>query len=630
MLEEEPKPHFAQRSYLQNLEGSDWASNGPQAPVSDFEGTVGDYAKDIVEGTVLGLFEGVEAVTNFAGSLTSAVTPFEGWNTTGGFGMDQHLIVDTTVGKLAGGISQFLLPFGVVGKGLGLAGKGLTAYSKGKGTISAFLGIRKAAGATGKVATGIQQWSTGTKALDASKGLISKSVMGVGAIGPRTALQLANSNKWMTSAKGLMTVKYLSANAAKSGMADMLAWDENEERFLDLFKDTPAGDVFEKLGVTYDETDNWFESRMKHAIDGLVPGFLLDSVGVAWKARKAYKATLLETGDEAKAAVAGNDAGLQARQEIADAADADSRLKDAAELDDPEFELQLEPAAGRRTEADEAWVAPNTADPVAALRDAEGTATKPVEAPWGGDWRETGDGAAAVVVGKQQTLKLIDDVVEDIAEHANTLDFNVLDDFGDADDFLKAYQDTMKRTDLPENPRDRGAVIPSDMDRRDANLRSIMNSDVGRRTLVRTLETRFRTDGVFDRLSRDQLSDNILTMLERRTDMSSQGAVEVLQGVAGATEGVLKQVHATLVANEHLATLHSDSVVKRLKRMEAEEFGVEEANALLQDIKQFQALQNDITGSRSQIGSMLASYGDTKSTRQFDATYTGGDACRIL
>lgn len=574
-----------------------------QAPQAEL--TIGGAFMDVATAPLKGLFDAGQSMANLAVSVTNMFsgTDFEKFD----FADDMFDERTTMVGEFVSMGSQFLIPFGAVGRAAKVFTSGLKAagvYNRSSQTIK--LARVLEAGGSKQLARYTQAYKTGNI----------------------TRMQLAK-------AQGLAAARATVGGAA----VDFAAFELNEKRMLDLAAQVPG---LENVlsGVTFDEDDSEIMARAKNALDGAVLGVVGETLFAWWRGRKAHKI--------AKAAGATDEQAGQAGAQAHKVAMDEARAAKEVELDkmaDEAFDGPLEVPASTVNrgefgagvwEADGAPVT-NLGDHGAAAKrtveEARASGT-PVEAnkmhslEEGVDYRVDADtGEVHLSVSPQRQMDLMQEMAdEDVAEALGRLG-----DSADPEDILRSIKEAYDR-DLPMNPRAKGADVPPDLSRKAANMeirRGFLKSPKRALALTRALEISFNKQNFGATLDEDQLREGVMGLFDKFVHLSHSERGELASGLAGMSKADLERGLVSMQAfggmSNHYAN-EMDTLVSRLLQHE----GMPDKSELRQLADMFDAFgqfQTAYTEHKSIFGLGL-SMPTEKLARFKDAAYNAArDAC---
>ncbi len=574
-----------------------------QAPQAEL--TVGGAFMDIATAPLKGLFDAGQSMANLAVSVTNMFsgTDFEKFD----FADDMFDKRTTVVGEFVSIGSQFLIPFGAVGK----AAKAVTSGVK-------LMGLHHRSSQTVKLA----------KALELGSAKHLARYQKAYETGNITRMQLAK-------AQALSVARSTTAGAA----VDFAAFEMNEKRMLDLAAQVPGlEDVLS--GVTFDESDSEFEARAKNMVDGAVLGVIGDSLFAWWRGRKASKAAKAAGATDEQA----GQAGAQAHREVME----QSRVTKEAELDkmaDEAFDGPMElPASTVNRGEFGAGVWEADGAPVTNLGDLGAAAKRtveearasetPIEAnklnslEEGVDYRVDADtGEVHLSVSPERQMDLMQEMAdEDVAKA-----FGRLGDSADPEDVLRAIKEAYDR-DLPMNPRAKGTDVPPDLSRKAANMeirRGFLKSPKRALALTRALEISFNKQNFGATLDEDQLREGVMGLFDKFTHLSHSERGELAAGLAGMSKDKLREGLVSMqtygAMSNHYAN-EMDSLVGRLLQHE----GMPDKSELRQLADMFDAFgqfQTAYTEHKSIFGLGL-SMPTEKLARFKDASYNAArDAC---
>lgn len=562
-------------------------------PADTFEMGVGSVVGDITKGVVKGALDAGSSITNLGISLTNLMSGYDLERVD--FSESYGLRTNTIAGNMTSIMTQFFVPFGLLGK----LGKGMRAFGAAR---------------TGKIGAGTAKTvgrilsPTNAKAVEKIKSLEATGQV---------------SKAMLRKARFVNAAKLMPRGAA----ADFIAFDYNEMRFVDMAQHVPGvGKLFE--GLAYDEDDSWFEARMKNAIDGAILGFVGDYLFSVYRSRKAYREVMDAGGKEEDAIVAGAKAALEYAEavKIAQKAEVDEALAKADEspltvsTDAGDDTLRAESSAAKdeydKARADGKIVDENgdiydrptvdedgvPAAPSAPTRPAFGEGVFPKVDP------DTGQ--LSVELSAPVKKRVIDEAAKDIAGDVA----EAIADSGRLSGraIMDAVKKTAARTDLPTNPRALGPdgkpiELPKDLSRKAANLetrRAALADPDGALSLTRALEVEFGKQKWGETMNREQLEIDVLQGIEDFVNLPQSEVSQMAYKLANASEEELQDAIVTMQVQGAMSTEYMNEVSRVVKEMLQHEDTLDNKalNHLADLFEAFDAFQTGYTRKKSLFG----------------------------
>lgn len=236
---------------------------------------------------------------------------------------------ESVMGSIAAGMTQFLLPYGLLNKGI----KALNATK---------IGVQHPR--TGAVLN----WLDGSRAVTVAE--VAKKTEAGGRLSTMTGVAMSFAG----GAAG--------RGAAKGAVVDFLAFDGNEGRLSDLISEYPGvvGEVAEFMKT--DEEDPELLGRLKNAFEGAVLGVAFDSVVDGIRAQHAFRKIKRAGGDDDQAV----EAAMNAFEDSKASRKAQAELEEDIEIEAQRIEeyemLDAEGNIVTRTGADKDEAAATVAD----------------------------------------------------------------------------------------------------------------------------------------------------------------------------------------------------------------------------------------------------------------------------
>lgn len=450
-----------------------------------------------------------------------------------------------------------------------------------------YTGAVKGLGAASKVAKGAKFTKT-ARVLDPT---VKAAVKAADA-----AAKTGNITKWTLA--GARAEKLAKATA--TGFAvDFAVYETNEERLTDMLAQVPGlGGLAPYIG--YDEDDNWFEARLKNSIEGAFLGVVGDYVLGMHRSRKAVKAAKAAGKSEGEAVRAGVEAleesmeqAARQREESYDAFLEENQKQGflfpegsggkALEADEKALRKHLDDAHARGDDVDidanarptrvvdEEGVDVDLSDAERSRLEADADLpepTKPTLAEGRAAEYDPMTGQTALRVSGEDGVRIIDEIGNADAERL--LDDLDLTPDASGEEILEAIKSIGTRTDLPGNPRARGADgklidLPDDLSRNAANLDAkgrLLADATKAKTLLRTWEVAFEKQNWGARMSSEQLREATLVLMERYGNMGFLKRRAFVKQLAKQSEAELQKSISSMMAFGHISNNFMERTTK--------------------------------------------------------------------
>lgn len=450
-----------------------------------------------------------------------------------------------------------------------------------------YTGAVKGLGAASKVAKGAKFTKT-ARVLDPTVRTAIKAA--------DAAAKTGNITKWTLA--GARAEKLAKATA--TGFAvDFAAYETNEERLTDMIAQVPGlGGIAPYIG--YDEDDSWFEARLKNSIEGAFLGVVGDYVLGMHRSRKAVKAAKAAGKSEGESVRAGIEA-LEESMEQA-ARQRESAYDEFLEENQKQGFLFPEGAGGKSLEADEKSLRKHLDEAHARgdevdidanarptrvvdeegvdvdLSDAESARleagadlpepAKPTLAEGRAAEYDPMTGQAAIRVSGEDGVRTIDEIGN--ADADRLLQDLDLTPEASGEEILEAIKSIGARTDLPGNPRARGADgklidLPDDLSRNAANLDAkgrLLADATKAQTLLRTWEVAFDKQNWGARMSTEQLREATLILMERYGNMGFLKRRSFVKQLAQQSQEELQKSISSMMAFGHISNNFMERTTK--------------------------------------------------------------------
>jgi len=410
------------------------------------------------------------------------------------------------------------------------------------------------------------------------------------------AAKTGNITKWTLA--GARAEKLAKATA--TGFAvDFAAYETNEERLTDMLAQVPGlGGLAPYIG--YDEDDNWFEARLKNSIEGAFLGVVGDYVLGMHRSRKAVKAAKAAGKSEGEAVRAGVEALEESMEQAARQRESsyDEFLEEqqkqgflfpegaggkSLEADEKALRKHLDEAHARGDEVDidgnarptrvvdEEGVDVDLSDAESARLEADADLpepTKPTLAEGRAAEYDPMTGQAAIRVSGEDGVRTIEEIGKADADQL-LADMDLTPD-ASGEEILEAIKSIGARTDLPGNPRARGADgklidLPDDLSRNAANLDAkgrLLGDATKAQTLLRTWEVAFDKQNWGARMSSEQLREATLILMERYGNMGFLKRRSFVKQLAQQSQEELQKSISSMMAFGHISNNFMERTTK--------------------------------------------------------------------